>query len=56
VRALLVAVDDLEAAQRPFVTWGCLSTLSPGTWRWLQRRSAATGPDDPADVASSAST
>ena len=35
VRALLVAVEDLEEAQRPFLGWGLLSTLSDEAWRWI---------------------
>jgi hypothetical protein len=44
IRALLLAVQDLEDAQRPFLGLGKLAELSPEAFEWLAPRSKATSP------------
>lgn len=47
LRGVIVAVEDLEAAQRAFQSWGLLARLTPGAFDWLLRGSdvMSPGPD-----------
>lgn len=44
IRALLIAVDDLDAAQRAFLDWGLVGRITPEAAEWLAPKSKATSP------------
>jgi hypothetical protein len=44
LRGLIVAVDDLDAAQRAVQPWGLLARLTPDAFEWLRPRGTTTAP------------